>query len=73
MKSPRAAPFWPRIHTGSQTGPWRWGMTREQDPSLLATDAAIPAAWASHPGLGLPLPVLRRAGLFSLLGTFLNF
>lgn len=73
MKSPGAAPFWPSIHTGSQAGPWRWGMTRAQDPSLLSTDAATPAAWASHTGPGLPLPVPRGAGLFSLLGTFLNF
>ena len=51
-----------------------WGLTGAQGaPPFSPQMPATLASWASHLGPGLPLPISRRAGLFSLLGTFLDF
>lgn len=50
-----------------------WGLTNAQGaPPFSPQRPAILASWASHLGPGLPLPISRGVGLFSLLGTFLD-
>ena len=51
-----------------------WGVTKAQGaPPFSPQMPGILASWAAHTSLELPPPVSRGAGLFSLLGTFLDF
>lgn len=75
MESPRESPFLAQCpHMQPDRGLEPWEMTRAQGPPPFSPQMpGILASRASHMSPGLPSPVSRGPGLFSLLGTFLDF